>query len=97
MIKFANTEKIVGVYVKTDKMCVSFYAPKMHYDCINKMIALGEEPPIKGEEGFVTNLRTYLPRRDAAKLALKNGQVEKLSKPPNLYWEDLWESEHEVE
>lgn len=41
-------------------------------------------------QGFVTSDGNFLNRIEAAEFALRIGQIQKLSWPPNLYSEDLW-------
>jgi hypothetical protein len=42
------------------------------------------------DQGFVTSAGRYVGRAEAAGIALKAGQVERLHAPPDLYSEDVW-------
>jgi len=68
------------------------YTGKRHNNIIHEMVTkyLIRKPTIDNEQGFVDENGNYLTRKEGARLALKSGQIEKLSWPPNLYSEDLW-------
>lgn len=42
------------------------------------------------KQGFITHDGRYVGRKEAAKIAIREGQIEKLNWPPQLYSEDLW-------
>ena len=67
------------------------YTGRRHHNVIADMVNTHKLPiPIKGEQGFVDENGKFLDRLEGADLALKSGQIQKLSWPPNLYSEDLW-------
>lgn len=74
--------------IRQDKQ---IYTGKRHHLIISDMVENHKiSPPIKGEQGFVTDSGEFVDRITAAKIALESGQIEKLNYPPNLYSEDLY-------
>ena len=61
-----------------------------HADVIGDMIGGGVPAPILNcDQGFVTECGLFVDRKQAALIAVKAGQIEKLTWPPLLYSEDL--------
>jgi len=65
-----------------------------HPHCIHQMHAMtGKNQSQVGEyiQGFLTNTNQFVDRKEAAKIALESGQIEKLSFSKNyLFSEDLY-------
>jgi hypothetical protein len=68
------------------------YAGKRHHHCIAAIKEeIGERTPGSDPRGFLTDTGRFLNRVEAAKLALANGQVDKLHYSSTmLFSEDLW-------
>jgi len=64
--------------------------PGRHHDVIRHMSSTLGVSPHGGEQGFVLSTGSFIDRKMAAKIALKNGQCKKLISPPQLFSEDLW-------
>lgn len=45
---------------------------------------------VEENQGFMTSLGRFVNRKEAAKIALECGQIDKLYSPPNLYSEDIF-------
>lgn len=67
------------------------YTGKRHCDCFAAARAAGETSPRNEVQGFVTEEGRFVDRREAARIALKAGQIEKLQySSTNLFSEDLY-------
>jgi len=83
---------IKAAAIKWEGRVYSIPAPGRHDNAIALMV---KENPDKSrflgsEQGFVTSEGKFLDRIEAAAIAIKCGQIEKLNWPPDLYSEDLW-------
>lgn len=82
---------VAAAILGEDGQPYSLPAPNRHGHIIHWMVTkLGHRRPIQGVQGFVLDDGTFVGRKTAARLALSNGQCEKLTAPPRLYSEDLW-------
>lgn len=84
------TERIVSVAISAFGIIASLPAPARHGDVLKKLHYFNEIVLGPDTQGFLTNAGRYVNRRDAAVIALEQGQCEKLIAPPKLYSEDLW-------
>ena len=65
--------------------------PKRHCHLIRFAINSGENPPIHGEQGFLTENYCFLNRQEAMIYAKKIGQIKKGKfNETRLFSEDLW-------
>lgn len=68
--------------------------PGRHHTVFKIIFSEPENTFIKAQaneiQGFLTSLGRFVDRIEGAEIALKSGQITKLSWPPNLYSEDLW-------
>lgn len=66
------------------------YTGQRHYQIIRDIIKLGYNKVV-GEQGFINTDGEFLNREDAAKEALRCGQIKKLKyHSKQLFSEDLW-------
>ncbi len=66
-------------------------APKRHHDLIRELAEFGDKLPISGMQGFCTNYRDFVGRKEALKIAQNARQIkEKHGDPDQLYSEDVW-------
>jgi hypothetical protein len=63
--------------------------PARHHHILRKMYADGVESLITGQ-GFVLEDGTFVGRKEAADIALREGQTEYVKSYPSLTSEDLW-------
>lgn len=63
-----------------------------HYIIYQAIAITGKKQYELGEsvQGFLTNLNRFVDRKEGAKIALNNGQIDKLSYGKQLYSEDLY-------
>ena len=65
-----------------------------HHNCLYQMVAVtGKRQSEIGKEvqGFLTNKNRFVDRKEAAEIALKSGQIKKLTySSAELYSEDLY-------
>lgn len=69
------------------------FTGKRHNNCFEEAWKKNEPLPKKGsrEQGFMTSENKFVSREEAAKIALRNGQVEKLKfSETRLFSEDLY-------
>lgn len=64
--------------------------PYRHHDIAHRMHDAGVDIAAEDIQGFVLDNGRFVDRIEAARIAMKSGQVEKMISPPNLYTEDLW-------
>lgn len=68
--------------------------PARHADIIHQLHAEGglEDEPVRGrDQGFVTSRGRFVNRSEAARIAIRAGQTQKLNFQPGLLFsEDLW-------
>jgi len=72
--------------LKDDKI----YIGHRHHNIIRQIVEETGITPAGGIQGFYTSEERFVDRIEAASIALKSGQIEKLQWPPNLYSEDLY-------
>lgn len=65
--------------------------PNRHHNIMWWLSFLGIRSGQMHRQGFVLSDGTFADRDAAACIALSAGQVDKLTAPPNLYSEDLWD------
>ena len=84
--------QIVGVAIKDRETCEIhvLMRPNRHHNIFWDYYAKNKKKLMDGGQGFWLDTGEYINRKDAAKLALANGQASNLIAPPNLYSEDLW-------
>lgn len=63
--------------------------PYRHHHIVNIAAQLGFHCDLKNQ-GFSVDGVTFIDRKEAAKIAIETGQIEKLNWAPDLYSEDLW-------
>lgn len=86
---------IISAAIKTsDGIIHSLPPPARHADIVYALHRV-KYPKAKliiaeGEQGFINNDGDFMARKEAGAYAIKNGQVNKLGFPPELYSEDLW-------
>lgn len=79
---------IVAVACFIDGEVHALPAPARHHDVLHQYpLTMGHE---HGEQGFIDHDLGYVNRKIAGEIAIKEGQIEKLKWPPDLYSEDLW-------
>lgn len=85
-----DRDPIAYVAVKaSESELYSLPSPHRHDDILRQYyLKFGKR--LVGVQGFLTENGLFINRIQAAKHALKIGQVSKLSHPPLLYSEDLW-------
>lgn len=81
---------IIAVAIRTEQDTYELPRPARHHDLIHKLAEMGHTTPITGEQGFIDDQVGFVDRELAARIALWEGQIEKLHAPPNLFSEDLW-------
>ncbi len=65
--------------------------PARHDNVLAMMVnVFGIKPPVKGVQGFLTTHRRFVTRKEAALLALRQGQVKQVKYHPFLHCEDIW-------
>ncbi len=88
-----ESELIIGVAIRHNRMVVGLPKPKRHHDVIRHMVnELGITPPINGSrfnQGFYTASGLFLNRMQAYAWVRKNGQCDN-PKSKILTSEDLW-------
>lgn len=66
--------------------------PARHDNVLAMMVNVFDvKPPIKGVQGFLTDRRRFVSRKEAGQIALRGGQVKQLKTPPFLYCEEVWD------
>lgn len=79
--------KLTAAAVRTDNG--HLYTGRRHADCIRLAIEAGEESPITSElQGFMTSDGDFVTRFQAAVIAYRSGQMDRVKRP--LLSEDLW-------
>lgn len=84
------SEQIVGVAILIGGEVISLPRPNRHHNLFPICKSRGFKAPYYGEQGFITDTGRFLNRIEGGKLALENGQVQKLHAPPELFSEDVW-------
>lgn len=84
-------EKILGVAIKHDGVVHKLPAPNRHFHLLHKMATRRNGVILSsiaaGQQGFYTDERDFIDRKEAKRLAVKNGH----SGPPHtLFSEDVW-------
>lgn len=65
--------------------------PARHDNVLAIMVnVFGIKPPVKGVQGFLTDRRRFVTRKEAGKIALRCGQVKQMRTPPFLHCADVW-------
>lgn len=88
-------ERIIGVTVKIGDEIFTLGAPARHPDVLFDFNIASRANGRKIEQGFATNKRRFLTRREAMDVAKASGQFNRRStvlqyNGPDLYSEDLW-------
>lgn len=74
-----------------DDVILSMAPPARHCHLIWAAHAMGYKGKLSAEDqAFLTSKGEFVDRREAARIALAAGQIERLHWPPDLYSEDLW-------
>ncbi len=73
-----------------EKKVYSFPAPARHHTIMHWMYDQGIKVLGQDIQGFVDSDLGFVDRKEAAFIAITQGQVKDLISPPNLYSEDLW-------
>lgn len=81
---------IVAAAIKQGGIVYSVPRPGRHHHVIKHMVDCGIEPPIFGEQGFLTEDGTFVDREEARRIAIEAGQVVNPDHPRELFSEDLW-------
>lgn len=81
---------IIAVAIRTKQNTYELPRPARHYHLIRELVGRGHATPITGEQGFIDDQRGFVTRKEAAQIALDQGQVVRLRAPPILFSEDLW-------
>ncbi len=83
---------IVAVAIRQDGSTFTLPRPARHHQVIYDMVVLfGLTPPIKGEQGFITDEGTFVDRVTAKDIARSHGQLlPRASHLPELFSEDVW-------
>lgn len=68
------------------------YTGRRHHDIIHRMVLkLGMPRPIRGEQGFITDTGLFVDRKQAARIAIECGQIDRLKySDTELFSEDLY-------
>lgn len=84
--------KIVAVAIEFRGKIYSLPAPNRHHHLIKLIYESCKlEGSVNGEtQGFLTDEGAFVEREEAARIAIKAGQIEKLIHGPDLFSEDLW-------
>lgn len=64
------------------------FTGKRHSDAIKTAVETTGIKPVRGTQGFMTDLGLFVTREEAAKIALDAGQIKEPKEI--LYSEDLW-------
>jgi len=87
--------RILTAAVKTsDDVIHILPRPKRHADIVHALWQAKEYKSTiiiaKGEQGFFADDGNFYNRKEAAKIAVDSGQINKLEYPPTLFSEDMW-------
>lgn len=82
--------RIVAAAIRFDGTLYSMARPKRHHHIIQMISSRTAKRPVSGEQGFLLDDGSFVDRREAASIALANGQAKQLRAPPWLFSEDLW-------
>ena len=84
-------EFIISAAVQHEEVIFSLPRPNRHYHIVHKMYDMGLPKTAQQHQGFLTTTGRFLDRKEAATLALSNGQISKLKfVSDELFSEDLW-------
>ncbi len=78
---------IVAAAVEIDGVVRALPAPARHHHVMHQY-PLPEHH--HGEQGFIDHKIGFVDRLQAGRIALDEGQIEKMQWPPRLLSEDLW-------
>ena len=78
---------ILAAAVEIDGVIRTLPAPARHHD-VMKQYPLPDHR--HGEQGFIDHEIGFVDRRQAGRIALEEGQIDKMQWPPRLFSEDLW-------
>lgn len=86
------TERICGVACRFGDLVTQLPAPNRHSDMIRVLAKHGWDLLVSGEQGFYTNERNFINRREAVSVAsIANQWVHNMrTLPPCVFSEDLW-------
>lgn len=87
MIKIINAA--VKIKLNDIDLIICAERPTRHHNIIHALYKIGIKNDSR-EQGFLTSDGCFVGRKDAAKIAIKSRQIDKLKHPPNLFSEDLW-------
>lgn len=84
---------ITHVAIDFDGQVFSLPKPARHHEVIMKIVETTDfdRVPASARQGFLhPDTGSFITRKQAAKVAKKRGQIDKLISPPLLTSEDLW-------
>ncbi len=91
-IEIMDKPLIHAVAIMQGDILYTLPKPARHHHVIAYIVAhVGKYNPNLGEQGFITDSGHFVTREQAAMLALASGQVTKLTDPPELFSEDVWQ------
>ena len=83
--------KVVAAAIVHGEKVYTLPKPNRHHNIIKHIADKeGSYRPTKAIQGFVDEHGNFLTRKEAAKIVIENGQLDKLRWPPHLFSEDLW-------
>jgi hypothetical protein len=90
-----ETERILGPAIKHDGVVHKLPEPNRHFHILHKMArrngALIISTIAAGQQGFYTNLREFITRKEGKIVARKSGQNKRDTGPSHtLFTEDMW-------
>lgn len=92
--KDGDKERIVAAAINTKNGVRSEPPPARHHNLIHAEYEefghMEKGPQELDCQGFLTSLGRFVDRKEAVKIAIEAGQIEKPNWPPDLYSEDLW-------
>ena len=80
---------ILQAAIQQDGQLYTLPRPNRHHHIIHGPMT-GIYQRSASVQGFLTSAGGFVDREEAARLALKSGQIKELTHPPLLYSEDLW-------
>ncbi len=84
-------EFIISAAIKHEDVIFSLPRPSRHYHIAHKMYDMGLPKTAQQYQGFLTTTGRFVDRKEAATLAMVNGQIVKPKfVSDELFSEDLW-------
>lgn len=86
-----SPELIISAAVYHEGLIFSMPRPNRHHHIVHKLHDMGLPKTTQRYQGFVTTTGRFVDRKEAAVIALANGQISRLKfVSDELFSEDLW-------